>query len=64
MQTSQAADLMLDVDSLSITDQPESQEAYRGENANFAVGISGSNPMTFQWYKNNTAINGASEVRS
>jgi len=43
----------------AITTQPVSQAVTVGQTANFSVTASGTGPLTYQWYKNGTAIGGA-----
>ena len=43
----------------TITAQPQDQMVAEGADATFTVGYDGSAPLTFQWYKNNSAIAGA-----
>jgi len=43
----------------SVTANPQNQTVDEGANATFTVGFDGSAPLAFQWYKNNTAIDGA-----
>lgn len=42
-----------------ITLQPESQNVDEGENVVFSVAATGTEPLTYQWYKDDVAINGA-----
>jgi hypothetical protein len=42
-----------------ITTQPANQTVTLGSTATFAVVASGTGPLTYQWYKNGTAISGA-----
>lgn len=46
--------------SLSITSQPTNQSVFVGETATFSVGasISDGRPVSYQWYKNESAISG------
>jgi hypothetical protein len=46
----------------SITTQPVSQTATAGQTATFLVGASGEPPLTYQWRKNGTSINGATST--
>ena len=43
----------------SITNQPGSQTKCQGQSASFAVGATGTAPLTYQWRKNNSNISGA-----
>jgi hypothetical protein len=43
----------------TITTQPQSQTVQYGSQATFTVVATGSEPLTFQWYKNNSIIEGA-----
>ena len=43
----------------SITTDPASQTVQEGSTVTFSVGYDGSAPLTFQWYKNNTPIEGS-----
>ncbi len=43
----------------AITTQPASQTVLAGRTATFAVGASGTAPLTYQWKKNGVAIGGA-----
>ena len=42
-----------------ITTQPANQTVNAGQTASFSVTASGTGPLTYQWYKNGTAIGGA-----
>jgi IPT/TIG domain/Abnormal spindle-like microcephaly-assoc'd, ASPM-SPD-2-Hydin/Immunoglobulin I-set domain len=42
----------------TITTQPASQSVIAGQTATFSVAATGTSPMTYQWKKNGTAING------
>jgi hypothetical protein len=44
----------------SITTQPVSQAVPQGQNASFSVSASGTSPLTYQWYFNNSTLSGAS----
>ena len=44
----------------SITTQPASRTVSAGQTATFSVTSSGATPLSYQWRKNGTAINGAS----
>jgi hypothetical protein len=46
----------------SITTQPISQTAVAGQTATFLVAASGETPLTYQWRKNGTSINGATST--
>jgi hypothetical protein len=46
----------------SITTQPPSQTVTAGQTATFSVTTSGSDPLSFQWCRNGTAINGATSA--
>jgi uncharacterized protein (TIGR02145 family) len=43
----------------SITTQPKSQTVTAGQSDTFSVTATGTAPLTYQWYKNDTAISGA-----
>lgn len=43
----------------SITSQPVSQTVTAGQTATFSVAASGATPLSYQWSKNGTAVNGA-----
>src|SRR5208283_3040822 len=43
----------------SILQQPSSQTVAAGHTATFSVTVSGTGPMSYQWYKNGVAISGA-----
>ncbi|MBB6143569.1 hypothetical protein HNQ77_001518 [Silvibacterium bohemicum] len=59
--TSTAATLTVTAGSAApvITAQPASQSAAIGANATFTVNFTGAAPFTYQWFKNGTAIQGA-----
>ena len=42
-----------------ITTQPANQTVNAGQTASFSVTASGTGPLTYQWFKNGTAIGGA-----
>ncbi len=42
-----------------ITVSPKSDSVYDGDNASFSVTVSGTKPFTYQWFKNNAVIAGA-----
>ena len=44
---------------VSISTQPTSQTAIVGDTVSFSAGVNGSSPFSFQWYKNNISIPGA-----
>ena len=46
-------------DAPSITKQPEDKEIDHGENVEFYLAASGTQPLEFQWYKNGKQIKGA-----
>jgi glucose/arabinose dehydrogenase len=46
----------------SITTQPASQSALSGQSVTFTVAASGSQPLSYQWQRNNVNINGATSV--
>ena len=46
----------------SITTQPKSQTITAGQSAAFSVTASGTPPLLYQWYKNGTAISGATAL--
>jgi hypothetical protein len=46
----------------SITTQPVSQTVTAGQSATFLVAASGEAPLTYQWQKNGTPINGATST--
>jgi hypothetical protein len=43
----------------TITNQPRSQTVSVGDTATFSVAATGTEPLTYQWYENQTAIDGA-----
>jgi hypothetical protein len=43
----------------SITSNPTSESVYVGQTATFAVSANGTGTLSYQWYKNGTAISGA-----
>ncbi|MEO6669290.1 MAG: immunoglobulin domain-containing protein [Ferruginibacter sp.] len=45
---------------VSISSQPQNQTAGVGSTATFSVGVSGTSPFLYFWYKNNVQISGAS----
>lgn len=59
--TSNVATLTVNVPP-SITSQPTSQSITAGQTATFSVSASGTNPITYQWKKNGTAISGATSA--
>jgi hypothetical protein len=56
--TSSTASLTVNVP-VSITSQPQSQAVTQGQNASFSVAASGTFPLSYQWYRNGSAISGA-----
>ncbi len=42
-----------------ITTQPSNQSAAPGQTATFSVSVSGTAPFTYQWFKNNATLSGA-----
>jgi len=44
---------------VSITKQPANQLVHLNDSARFDVSVSGSKPVSYQWYKDTTAISGA-----
>ena len=44
---------------LAVTSQPNSQAVALGQPATFSVTASGTDPLAYQWFKNGTAISGA-----
>jgi hypothetical protein len=61
--TSSAATLTVNaVVAPSITTQPVSQTVTAGATATFSVTASGTAPLAYQWYKNSTAISGATSA--
>jgi hypothetical protein len=42
-----------------VTEDPPAAAAYAGRTATFVVGADGTTPLSYQWYKGNTAIPGA-----
>lgn len=58
--TSSAATLKV-VTAPTITTQPVSVTANKGTSAGFSVVVSGVAPFSFQWYKNGSAISGATQ---
>lgn len=49
-------------DALAITAQPTSQTAVVGYSVSLSVTVSGQGPFTYQWYKDGTAISGATSA--
>jgi hypothetical protein len=45
---------------IAIVTQPESRTVYATQSAQFAVSVTGSQPITYQWYKDGAALNSAS----
>ncbi len=45
-----------------ITAQPASMIAVRGNNVTLSVGVTGTAPLSYQWYKDGGAINGANSA--
>jgi hypothetical protein len=43
----------------TIVSQPQSQTATEGANVTFSVGVNGSSPLSYQWSRNGTVIDGA-----
>jgi hypothetical protein len=60
-QTSSAATLTVNAPP-TITTQPQSQIVTAGSTATFSVAASGAGPLSYQWYKNGTAIPGAASA--
>src|SRR5208282_441172 len=60
-QPSSAATLTVNVPP-SITTQPQNQTAKLGNPATFSVVASGTAPLSYQWSKNSTMINGATSA--
>jgi len=56
--TSATAELTVNVPP-SITAQPQSQTVTAGNSVAFSVTSSGTTPLSYQWYRNNTAVAGA-----
>lgn len=46
----------------TITQQPQSLSVYSGSSATFAVSAWGAEPMTFQWYKDEAILAGATDA--
>jgi hypothetical protein len=46
----------------AIADQPDDLECGVGDPATLAVQVTGTDPLSFQWYKDGTAISGATET--
>jgi hypothetical protein len=46
----------------AIVMQPQSDTVAAGENAAFSVSVSGTSPLTYEWYKNGSLIAGAQEA--
>jgi len=46
----------------TVTANPQNANANEGGSATFTVGVDGTAPFTFQWYKNNVAIQDATNV--
>jgi hypothetical protein len=59
--TSAPATLTVDT-APTITSQPVSQTVTAGQTAAFSVTAAGTGPLTYQWYKNGTAIGGATST--
>jgi len=59
--TSRAAQLSVNVP-LVITAQPQAQNVRAGSRASFAVSVSGTAPVRYQWSRNGTAISGATNA--
>ena len=59
--TSNAATLTVNAAAVApaITTQPSGQTIVAGQTATFSVTASGTAPLSYQWYKNGTAMNGA-----
>jgi hypothetical protein len=57
--TSAPAVLTVNVKPVSITTQPSSTTVNDGSTASFSVVADGTAPISYQWYKNGTAIGGA-----
>src|SRR5262249_30094639 len=47
---------------VSITNQPASQSIEVGKPVTFTVGVAGSRPVTYQWYRGNSPIAGATNA--
>lgn len=47
---------------VQIVGQPASQTVNEGQTATFTVNVSGTPPISFQWFRNNVAISGATEA--
>ena len=45
----------------SITSQPKSQTVNTGSSVTFSVTATGTDPLSYQWYKNSSAISGATK---
>lgn len=46
----------------TVTTQPQSQTIPEGADVTFGIGFDGTAPISFQWYKNSTAIDGATNT--
>jgi sugar lactone lactonase YvrE len=60
--TSSAATLTVAPVAPSIITQPQPQDVVVGDTATFVVEVTGSDPLTYQWSKNGTAIFGATSA--
>lgn len=47
---------------VTISTQPQNQSIVSGNAVTFSVAVAGTAPFTYQWYKNNVAINGATNA--
>ncbi len=53
------ANFALSTYSPTITKQPEDQTVYAGGNVTFSVGVTGTEPITYQWYLGSSPVYGA-----
>jgi sugar lactone lactonase YvrE len=60
--TSNAVTLTVTPIALSLTAQPQAQTARDGEVATFDVAVTGSEPIQYQWYRNDAPIVGADKA--
>jgi len=60
--TSNTATLTVNVVAPSITSQPSSVTANVGGSVTLSITATGTSPFTYQWYKNNLAISGATNA--
>src|SRR5438045_4177405 len=55
----QGAEALYSGQQLTITTQPQSQTANAGSTVTFSVAVTGSQPLSYQWYENNSPLAGA-----